>query len=358
MSQANYTVFSETLLQRHAALFRPFLAEVGLSPEVVEHANQEIPLSRYIALLELTAEQTDPCLGLRLGLGQLSEATTASALGAFGHAARSVADVRGMLEFISRYLVVHAHANELHWYVRDDQVHICYRLTDPGISHCRQDAEFAIAGLYSTLCRVTDNQFAPLLVDFMHAEPGDTVLHRQTFQCPLRFDQPFNRLVWPGAILEQALATADQRLFQALLPYLEEQRSRRLAAIDLSARIRQVVLDNLHVGEVRLDVIAKELRLSARTLQRRLQEQALEFNALVDDIRRIKAQQYLQQSSRSITEIASGLGYAEASSFTRAFRRWTGQTPRAYRQSCGRTSTTRPMCPAAMALCSGRAGTT
>lgn len=332
MSQANYTVFSETLLQRHGALFRPFLASVGLSGEVIEHANQEIPLSRYVALLELTAECTDPSLGLRLGLGQLSERTTASSLGAFGHAARSAADVRGMLEFISRYLVVHAHANELVWYLRGAELHICYQLTDPSIDRCRQDAEFAIAGLYSTLCRVTAHRFAPLRVDFAHAEPDDTALHRQTFRCPLAFSQVVNRMVWPVAILDVPLATADERLFQALLPFLEEQRTRRLAVIDLSARIRQAVIDNLHTGNVGLAAIAAQLRVSARTLQRRLQEQALEYNGLVEEIRKVRAQQYLQHSTWSITEIASGLGYAETSSFTRAFRRWMGVTPRAYRR--------------------------
>ncbi|MNE97843.1 HTH-type transcriptional regulator VirS [compost metagenome] len=79
-------------------------------------------------------------------------------------------------------------------------------------------------------------------------------------------------------------------------------------------------------------MIAGQLGFSSRTLQRRLHEQALEFNALVEEIRSTMALEYVQNSSRSITDIASRLGYAEASSFTRAFRRWTGVTPRAYRQ--------------------------
>ena len=65
MSHGNYTVFSETLLQRHSEIFRPYLESVGLSQDVVDRADSEVPLSSYVQLLETTAEHVDPCLGLR-----------------------------------------------------------------------------------------------------------------------------------------------------------------------------------------------------------------------------------------------------------------------------------------------------
>jgi AraC-like DNA-binding protein len=332
MSHGNYTVFSESLLQRHSEIFRPFLASVGLSQDVVDRADSELPLSSYIQLLETAAEHVDPCLGLRMGLGQLSPPASGSYLGAFGHAARSARDVRAMLNFISRYLVVHAHANELTWYLRGGRVEVHYQLTDPSITRRRQDAEFAMAGLFATLCKVTNNKFAPLRVDFAHPQPADISLHQQEFQCPLRFDQSINAMIWPGAMLEEPLVTADERLFQALQPFLEEHRKKRLADTELTARISQTIADNLRAGHVGLDAIAKQLGFSPRTLQRRLQEQDLEFNTLVEEIRIAKALQYMENSTRSINDIALGLGYTEASSFTRAFRRWTGLSPREFRQ--------------------------
>ncbi|WP_342622134.1 AraC family transcriptional regulator [Pseudomonas alkylphenolica] len=332
MSQGNYTVFSETLLQRHSEIFRPYLESVGLSRDVVDRADSEVPLRSYVQLLETTAEHVDPCLGMRIVLGQLSASPTGSYFGAFGHAARSTVDVRAMLNFISRYLVVHAHANELTWYLHGGRVEIHYQLTDPSITRCRQDSEFAMAGLYVSLCQVTGHKFAPLRVDFSHPQPADISLHQQTFRCPLRFNQAINAMIWPAAILEEPLVTADERLFQALQPFLEDQRKRRLADTDLTARISQSIAGNLRAGDVGLDAIAKELGFSPRTLQRRLQEQALEFNTLVEEIRIAKALAYMEDSSRSINDIASVLGYSEASSFTRAFRRWTGLSPRAFRQ--------------------------
>ncbi|WP_375741687.1 helix-turn-helix transcriptional regulator [Pseudomonas boanensis] len=139
-------------------------------------------------------------------------------------------------------------------------------------------------------------------------------------------------MVWPGELLDEPLATADLRLYQALLPGLEEERRRRLADTDLTTRIGMVIEANLASGRVGLEQVATELCMSKRTLQRRLQELDLEFAELVEEIRQALAIELVRQSPRSLTEIAQQLGYNEASSFTRAFRRWTGLSPREFRQ--------------------------
>lgn len=336
MSRLKHTVYAEALLLRHRDLFHPFLAAVGLGEEVLERADAKIPLRQYNALLETAAEHVDPCLGLRLGLGLLQEPGSTTLFGGFGHAVRSAPDVRTMLEFISRFLVVHAQANELSWRLRGGRLEISYRVTDPSVTHRQQDAEFAIGSLFSRLREMTGEKFAPLRVDFAHPQPADISLHQQAFQCPLRFDQPTNTLVWPGEMLDEPLLTADARLFRALLPGLEEERRQRLADTDLTTRISLVIESRLGSGEFGIDEVARELCMSKRTLQRRLQELQLEFVDLVEEIRQALAIDLVSHSSLSLTKIAQQLGYAEASSFTRAFRRWTGLTPREYRQKAQR----------------------
>ncbi|MNR32814.1 HTH-type transcriptional regulator VirS [compost metagenome] len=116
------------------------------------------------------------------------------------------------------------------------------------------------------------------------------------------------------------------------MPGLEEERRRRLADTDLTARIGLVIEANLASGRVGLEQVATELCMSKRTLQRRLQELDLEFAELVEEIRQALAIELVRQSPRSLTDIAQQLGYNEASSFTRAFRRWTGLSPREFRQ--------------------------
>lgn len=332
MSRLKHTVYTEALLQHYGDLFRPHLAAVGLSVEVLARPDAKIPLSQYNELLEVTAAKGDSFLGLRLGLGLLGEPLKSSLLGGVGHVVRSAADVRTMLECASRYIVVHAQANELTWRLHGGCLEIAYRLTDPSVLHRRQDAEFAMGTLYARLREYTGGKFVPLRLEFEHPQPADISLHTEVFQCPLKFGQPANVIVWPGEMIDEPLATADLRLFQALLPGLEEERRRRLADTDLTARIGLVIEANLASGRVGLDQVATELCLSKRTLQRRLQELDLEFADVVEDIRQALAIELVCQTSRSLTEIAQQLGYNEASSFTRAFRRWTGVTPREFRQ--------------------------
>ncbi|WEJ74727.1 AraC family transcriptional regulator [Pseudomonas sp. PSE14] len=336
MSRLKHTVFTEALMQRHGAAFKPHLAAVGLSEEVLQRPDAKIPLGQYNALLERTAAQGDPFFGLRLGLGLLDGASDGNLMGGVSLAVRSAANVRQMLECACRYLVVHAQANELSWRLNTGNLEIRYRITDPSVTHRRQDAEFAIGTLFARLRQYTDNKYMPLRVAFMHPQPADISLHQQTFQCPLSFDQTANLMLWPGAMLDEPLVTADLRLYQMLIPGLEEERRRRLADTDLTTRLSLVIETNLATGKVTLEHMAQELCMSKRTLQRRLQALELEFAELVEEIRQGLAIELVRQSACSLTEIAQRIGYNEASSFTRAFRRWTGLTPREFRQREGK----------------------
>jgi AraC-like DNA-binding protein len=332
MSRLKHTVYAEALLQRHADIFRPYLAVVGLDEAILQQPDAKIPLSQYNALLEVAAAHSDPSLGLRMGLRRLSPLANTSLMGGVGHAARSAPDVRTMLASASRYLVVHAQASELDWRLNAGRLDISYQITDPSVLNRRQDAELALGALYALLREVTGERFTPLRVDFAHPQPTDISLHRSAFDCPLRFDQAINVMVWPAEILDQPLVTADPRLFQALLPGLEAERRRRLADTELTTRIGLVIEANVSSGKIGIDQVARHLCMSKRTLQRRLQELEVEFAELVEEIRQALAIDLVRQSSHSLTDIAQKLGYNEASSFTRAFRRWVGVTPREFRQ--------------------------
>jgi AraC-like DNA-binding protein len=85
-------------------------------------------------------------------------------------------------------------------------------------------------------------------------------------------------------------------------------------------------------GNCKLAVVAKKLALSPRSLQRRLEEYGIDFNALVNETRRRFAVEYLKNPSNTLTEVAFLLGYSEVSAFNRAFKRWTGTTPMAHRR--------------------------
>lgn len=143
----------------------------------------------------------------------------------------------------------------------------------------------------------------------------------------LHFERANHRLVFPAHELDLPLVTADPVAMQLA----REQCERELAAMidaGLASRVRAALLK----GDVDLTDVAKDFRMSPRTLKRRLADHHTTFSAIRDDVRRQRALLLLDNRALSIGDIAAKLGYSELPNFTRAFRKWTGQTPLAYRE--------------------------
>jgi len=128
---------------------------------------------------------------------------------------------------------------------------------------------------------------------------------------------------------------ADPRLYRILRRYVERALQEMPEGDELVATLRAVIAESVRDGVPKLARVAKKMALSPRTLQRQLMEHAMNFKSLVDDTRRRLALSYLRDRKNCLTEVAFLLGYSELSAFNRAFKRWTGSTPLAYRRRAG-----------------------
>lgn len=147
----------------------------------------------------------------------------------------------------------------------------------------------------------------------------------------VRFDQPRNRLLFKRALLDLPLLTADQSTARATRAQCEQALRALQTASTLVERVRRSLLgEDGHVCSARR--LARQLGMSECTLKRRLAEQRTSYTQLLDQARRTRALELLR-SSASVEEVSTMLGYSDAANFTRAFRRWTGQSPRALRQN-------------------------
>ncbi|SER03048.1 transcriptional regulator, AraC family [Solimonas aquatica] len=193
--------------------------------------------------------------------------------------------------------------------------------------------ETAIAALVTFLRRQLDRPAGPERVGFLHgADAAHARACEDFFGCPVDFGSSHTEVRFPKAYLgismpqhEPGLRALLDRQAQALLEALPEPG-------DFDRAVQQVLLRQLPEGEVNIERVAAALHQSARTLQRRLERTGLSWQQLLDRTREQLARQYLEDRGLSLAEIALLLGYAEQSAFTRAFRRWTGRTPRAFRQ--------------------------
>jgi AraC-like DNA-binding protein len=144
------------------------------------------------------------------------------------------------------------------------------------------------------------------------------------------FGAAATEVVIASSVLDAKLRTADAVLFRVLDRRLAEKIRAVTPDSGIADRARKAIADYLHHEELSIDVVAKVLGTSERTLQRRLGEEGTSFRDLVDEVRRARAMALLEEGA-SFAELSFVLGYGEKTAFYRAFRRWTGTTPENWR---------------------------
>ncbi|MFE3104381.1 AraC family transcriptional regulator [Nocardia tengchongensis] len=176
---------------------------------------------------------------------------------------------------------------------------------------------------------------------FRHREPADTTRHREIFGLEPEFGAAGNELVFDAAYLDLPLPQANEWARSTCEQMCRDLLARRHARTGVAGAVRDLLVRD--PGRVPDQVeVAAELFMSPRTLSRRLHEEGTSFRALLDEVRRALSEELLDHTSMTTEQLAARLGYAEAASFIRAFRRWKGCTPQEYRSRNGRAPTRMP----------------
>ena len=203
--------------------------------------------------------------------------------------------------------------------------------TRAGLPYSELLAESLIASWYGLGRWITGAEMPLREVRFRHAAPEDTLPFGAFFGCPVRFAAGENALLFSAGLLAQPLVQADAALNLAMCDEARKAIARRDGEADVATLVRQVLVPLMPKCEATLKHVAAGMGITPRTLQRRLAGAGFSFQALLEDVRRELAQVYLRDPALSALDVALLLGYAEQSSFTRAFRSWSGTTPSAWR---------------------------
>ena len=191
--------------------------------------------------------------------------------------------------------------------------------------------EFVFSFYTRRMRMLTDNNWAPALIRFPFPAPADPQVHRDFFKTEVQYNAATGEFIVSMDRWKEAIPSSDEQLFKLLDEHARMLLSQRTLPDDFVGKIKQEIVRDLHGGEASRDTIASRLGLSPRTMQRRLDENGISFAELLDEVRAELAKNKLQGSDLSLAEIGFLLGFSEQSSFTRAFKRWIGQTPREYR---------------------------
>jgi AraC-like DNA-binding protein len=168
--------------------------------------------------------------------------------------------------------------------------------------------------------------------------PANEPMLRRHFGCEIRFDAPIDLLVLEERALAEPFVTHNEDLLAVMFPGLETALNERGFTRTLVDDVRMAIRHSLHGERPAVERIAKEMRMSARTLQRRLGEAGTTYQTLLDDVRRQSARLLLANTDLDAGEVAFLLGFEELNSFTRAFQAWEGTTPSRWRESAGSQS--------------------
>ena len=195
----------------------------------------------------------------------------------------------------------------------------------------QQGVDYFLGAVIKMFRDMSGHQLTPVAVHLCHAAPSQPQAWQDYFACPVNFTAKENQLIFKHDTLSAPLPTGNALLAQEN-DKLVENYLQRLQLEDITARVRNLLIELMPMGLMTLEDIAAELSMEPRTLQYQLQQQGTSMQALRDQIREQLARQYLQHSLKPITEIAYSLGFSAPAHFNRACKRWTGLSPSALRQ--------------------------
>lgn len=220
---------------------------------------------------------------------------------------------------------------ELH--IEDERAEARFRLA-PGLDAPDFLHEFALASNFTmaALHLRPENVQLPVEVCFGHAAPPYAELFPQLFFAPTRFGCEHNALVFPVAMLSHPMRDADPLLHSVLTRLADQELAVLAGQSAFPVKVREAIEAELSSGAA-LDAVAERLHISASGLRSRLRQHGTTYSALLDGLRRERAKHALRSSELSFAEIAHELGFAHPPAFHRAFRRWFGVTPSAFRDA-------------------------
>lgn len=285
-----------------------------------------IPLGEWIVLLR-EIEKVDPRPALGLYIGEHIKPRHAGIMGYIGLSCDSLGEAFMRFERFHRLVY---DGNPAVMNIHGDVVSLSWGI-EHGLPGQLAD-ETAIAAFATIVRQLVNQKLTPTAINFVNPAPADVAVYEDFFGCPVTFGGTLTCVTFPTRYLMLPVAHSDP----GLRTLLENQAEALLRALpsnqSFQTELKQALARSLHEGAPTLEHVAQRLAMSPRTLQRRLADLDLSFQHLLDRTRAELARGYLLEGNLTLSEIALLLGYSEQSAFNRAFKRWTGQTPRSLRR--------------------------
>lgn len=299
---------------------------LGVTPELLADRNVRTPHAAQALFWRVMEEETgDVDIGLHLGAnmpeykGQVLQYLFLSSP-TFGDGLTRALNYQRLL----------SDASQASTGLEKDNAYVLVESASADVGLLRHLNEALTLGLVRFFRYVTDGAFTPSCIHFVHEKPENVTEHERIFRCQVLFGQADNRIVFSRELLDLPSSHAEPELLQ-LHEKLAIEHVAKLERQDIVAQVNRVFGEILETSQVSLEEVAERLGIRTRTLRSRLSDADTSFNQLLADYRCNLARRLLAGTDESIDEIVYLTGFSEPSTFYRAFKRWTGQTPVEYR---------------------------
>jgi AraC-like DNA-binding protein len=305
-----------------------FLRSIGVEPETVKAPDTRLAIEMYLHIQDSAAKYVnDPYFGLHMG--EFAEAGSWSILGYMMMNCRNLGEA---FEKSGRYSRIIGNLIEARAELKFNRVKVIFFTPPHAPKMSRHCFEAAFSSSMRMMRSLTGVQIDPLEVTFIYPEPASRSEYERVFQCPVRFGQQDNSFTLDLSVVNIPIQMPNP----GLLEYFEKYAQDFLAEMDRNAEhtraVTKIILSKLDDEALSINKVAREMAVSVRTLQKRLEDEGAAFSDLHKDIRQRLAKKYLRENY-TVEQITYLLGFSEPSVFRKAFKKWSGVTPREYRES-------------------------
>ena len=303
----------------------------GITPETLERPDAYADMEQSIKAWEAAIRSTnDPSLGLHIGevtspglagmLGFLME-TSPDLLTAFTNSTQFNGFISNMTVFS-----LEIRGDEFFYYIEPLEV---WHNASP--ESARQVVDHACAAFVHLTKLLSGKTKYPLRVSMRFARPADTREYVRVLKTEPAFNQPRNYLVYRLRDMHLPVIGHNPQLNLMFRELLEKEIAKTHQRETFTNEVRRVILQNFSSTVPQLTDVVDYLHVTPRTLQRKLQEEGTSFQSIAESVKSELAIGLLQKRSLTVNEVAYRLGYAEPSVFRRAFKKWTGVSPKGYK---------------------------
>jgi AraC-like DNA-binding protein len=305
------------------------LLEAGIDAQLLDKPENRVPFEQQQVLWGLAIERADTsAFGLHF-----ARCIQPTSFGLLGYMAMNYGTIGECFEAIVKYQFLAGQGGDFSLEREGETTALSYTPINPDHPVSPQRVVALLAATVSFGRWLVGEAFNPLRAEFTQPRPDSVEEYQEYFGCPVHFGQGTNRLLYDESVTSLTIPNASEEL----LLLLSERANRLLENLSQSSGIANRIASLLatQLGNTLPDksLIAAQLGMSERTMQRRLKEEGTSYQEILDNTRHYLARELLRSTRVPLTDVALQLGFSEPSTFFRAFKKWEGMTPGQYRDA-------------------------